>query len=132
MRAITITAFVLCVALVFGMLGGLGWFGWVGVNPDPGIDGVGTDPDDGEVGGVVGEQAGNVSASGEGESNEGILGLVSSTLDVLNALRYLTTQTASALINLGVPAYIGWTVQGIVTFTVLIGFVQIVRGMRFR
>ena len=122
MRAIKIAAFVLCVSLTFGMLGAVGWFGWVGVHPDPAIDN-----EDQVVG-----QADEIEASGEEGGDDGMLGLVSAALDTFSAFRMLTVQINSALINLGVPGAIAWPVQAIVTFTVMVGALQLIRGMRFR
>lgn len=122
MKGIQLAAFILCFSLAIGILGGMGWFSWVGVQPDPGVDGERK----------VEDEADEVSASGEGDTtNDGVLGTVSAVMDVLNTLRYLTVQAGSTLTNLGVPAPIAYGVQVIVTFTVLITMVQVIRGMRF-
>lgn len=121
MRGIQIAAFILCFSLAVGLLGGLGWFGWVGVHPDPGVDGESE----------IEEEAEDVSAAGEGSSNDGILGTIASAMDVLSTLQSLTIQAGSTLTNLGVPAAIAYPIQLIVTFAMLITFVQVIRGMRF-
>jgi hypothetical protein len=115
MRAAQITVFIFCVSLAIGVLGSMGWFSLVGVQPDAGIETQQAEDDLSEPG---------ASSAGSDEFS-----IVRGAIDTLNALRLVTTQTSSALINLGTPAPIAYAVHSVVVVTWGVGIALLVRGV---
>lgn len=120
MRGIHLAAFILCFSLAIGMLGSIGWFGMVGVHPDGGLE-----EQREETVSTANESVGASDAGSEEFS------MIRGAMDALSTLRLLTTGVYGALTNLGVHGAVAAPIQAIVTFTVFISFVQIIRGMRF-
>lgn len=120
MRGIHIAAFTLSIVFASSALAGMGWFATVGVSVDPGLS---------DEAGQVEKDFDDPGASSAGSDE---FSLVRGALDTLNALRVLTTQTEPALERWGVPPDIAYGIGGIVSFSMTILIVQVIRGLRLR
>lgn len=117
MKGIHIAAFMLCVVLASSVLGGMGWYAEAGVSLNPGLE---------DEQKQVEENVGSPSASAAGSDE---FSLVRGAVNTLDTLRVLTTQAGPALRRLGIPPAIAGAVGTIVTFSMAILFVQVIRGI---
>lgn len=118
MKGLKIAVALICIGLSISTLSGLGWFGEVGVHPDGSV----------ETGETV-DEVGDIDI----ESDGGLLGdfaIVRAVMDGVNALRMMTTQTESMLLNLGAPQPIAESIETIVIVTISIGLLFLIRGIR--
>jgi hypothetical protein len=117
MKGIHIAAFMLCVVLASSVLGGMGWYANAGVSLDPGLDSQQKQVEEG---------LGDPSASSAGSDE---FSLVRGAINTLDTLRILTTNADAALERMGVPTPIAGAIGIVVSFSMAIMFVQVIRGI---
>jgi hypothetical protein len=116
MRGVKLAVIVICVGLTFGALGTMGWFGWVGVHPQPGVD---TEQERKNLEEVNGSSSGGASD----------FGIVRTATDTFNALRNVVGEVGSGLVSLGMPPPLAYAVEAIVSVSIGIAVLYLVRGV---